>query len=245
MDFLKFFGIVKRNSSNKIKSPSKIKIPPKIKSPSNLQSPKNSKIRSSLKLKKQLSVLNLNTLNTYEKHKILVDLIQYRKMLQDRKDKESKSVPKPAKTVKKYRVNINLQNKNVTLLKKDIPIDKLNEKLDEMKLLFSNVVKRNKVLFNHPHQYHEDDYDYIIVILNKLIDNVIYKVNVIERMIVNDTYVSKDTPIYNYYVTNFMNLRNEIYNMFSNIKVSNSRILRYELKTFNNYITHYIENIID
>ena len=148
-------------------------------------------------------------------------------------------------TPKKSRVNINLQNKNIKLLKKPIPKLILRQELGKIKKMFDDLIKVNKEFFNYEYEFNNTNHNDLIILLNELIDNLIRKINIIESMIVNDVYLNKDTTIYNYYVSNFMNLRNEIYNMFSKIKISNSRVVRYQLKTFKNYISEYIENIIN
>jgi RNA processing factor Prp31 len=146
---------------------------------------------------------------------------------------------------KKSRVNINIQNKNIKLLKRPIPKLILRQELGKIKKMFDDLIKVNKEFFNYEYEFNNANHDDLIILLNELIDNLIRRINVIESMIVNDVYLNNDTTIYNYYVSNFMNLRNEIYNMFSKIKISNSRVVRYQLKTFKNYISEYIENIIN
>ena len=61
----------------------------------------------------------------------------------------------------------------------------------------------------------------------------------------NEAIVNTDTSIHKYYITNFENLQNEIYKNFTEIKLTNGRTLRFQLKQIKSFIHSYVENILN
>ena len=152
---------------------------------------------------------------------------------------------KSVNTKPKYRFNINLQNKNIKLLKKPIPIIPVRKELEKINSYFSKMLKENHAIFYRMYSYNEYDLNYIELILYKLYNDIFNSVNKIKEYILNDAIVNADTPLHNYYVTNFEKLQNEIYQTFTEIKPTNCRTLRYQVKQMNGFINSYIENILN
>ena len=146
---------------------------------------------------------------------------------------------------KKHRFNINLQNKNIKLLKRPIPIIPVRKEIEQLNLYFQKLMESPDGVFHYEYAFANSDIPHIQSMLHTIYDNILVIINKIKKLILNEAIVNSDTSIYNYYVTNFENLQNEIYKNFTEIKPTNARTLRFQLKQIKSYINSYIENILN
>jgi hypothetical protein len=146
---------------------------------------------------------------------------------------------------KKYRFNINLQNKNIKLLKRPIPIIPVRKQLEQLDLYFEQVIEHNYELFYYEYSFDSYDMNQIQKLLHKMYETIQLIIDKIKKIMLNNEIVNPDTSIYNYYVTNFDNLQNEIFKNFTEINATNGRTLRFQLKQIKSFIHSYIENILN
>ena len=146
---------------------------------------------------------------------------------------------------KKYRFNINLQNKNIKLLKRPIPVILVRKQLEQLDLYFEQVIEHNYELFYHEYSFDSYDMNQIQKLLHKMYEVIQLIMDKIKRIMLNEAIVNTDTSIHKYYITNFENLQNEIYKNFTEIKLTNGRTLRFQLKQIKSFIHSYVENILN
>ena len=220
MEYLKYFGL---NPTNKLNSTAKVNPTTNVSQPN-------------------LTEKKVKSTSRRQSHSARLRQSQHLRKSQN--VGHSKTL-KSANPTHKYRFNINLQNKNIKLLKKPIPIIRVRKELEKINSYFSKLLKENHTIFYRVYSYNEYDLNYIELLLYKLYNDIISSVNKIKEYILNDAIVNADTSIYNYYVTNFEKLQNEIYQTFTEIKPTNCRTLRYQVKQINGFINSYIENILN
>ena len=146
---------------------------------------------------------------------------------------------------KKYRFNINLQNKNIKLLKRPIPVILVRKQLEQLDLYFEQVIEHNYELFYHEYSFDSYDMNQIQKLLHKMYEVIQLIMDKIKRIMLNEAIVNTDTSIHKYYVTNFENLQNEIFKNFTEINATNGRTLRFQLKQIKSFIHSYVENILN
>ena len=146
---------------------------------------------------------------------------------------------------KMFRLNINLQNKNTKLLKRKLPILVLRRKIENIYIMFDELIHKYKNIFYYKYEYNEQIKVLITYILDVFKEDIINVIDNIKSIILDKTLVKPNTPLYNYYNNNMDNIKYEIENTLLNIKITNGRVVRFQLKQLKLYINHYFKDILN